>query len=1158
MNIFVGGQARFGSGTNVVLTAGSAANVQWEVQWQGTAGSPYAFVSGGGDWHGSVFTPYGGIHYGNGSESGSVHGYLWSGWDGVVPSGHELVIYIEHSAEVHPPGPPGPPVINVSVVKDVHTAIANEWTWTIDKSVTPDNWNIFKGDSAESTYTVAVKKSLSAQSSYLATGTITVTNNSLIGVLLLSISDIASGQTANIQPPSGQSLPTPVDPILLAPGQAISFTYDVTLPSGAGGQTNRATAKVQANILGSPELDQPSADVPIIFTGAPQVDVNDTVHVTDTFQPAGGSAIVTDLGPVSQDTTFTYSRTFTCANAGDNDDTARIVETNQSDSAKVHVTCNELTVTKTAHTKFTRTYGWTIDKSVAPARWDLFAGDTGTSTYTVSVNKDNGTDSSIVVTGTITITNSTSLDATLTGVSDAMTGGIVATLDPNDVPQFPYKLLAGQSLQIDYSATPPDTTQRTNTATALLQNYAYNYKGEATPIAQPTEFKGTSDVVFGEPATKINDTITVTDSRTGNLGTASDDKTFTPYTVTFDCDDVGSNDNTATIVETDQKDVARVDVYCYQIDVSKTAVGSFTRTWSWEITKTVTPATWAFYEGQSGQSTYTVRVTKGAYADSNFGVTGQIFVHNPAPIAATINSVSDLVAAGVPGVLNVPAGFFPRTVSANSTLTIDYSAFTPTLGIGTSGTNNVTAVQQHYNYKTPNGDVPAGTSSHSAFKGYTFLNPTTLVNNTINVDDSWKGFLGTTSSNQTFNYVRTFDCGDVGTKHNVATIRETGQNASADVTITCLGTPPFDIPGLSIVKTASPICILSDTLVTYTYVVTNTGTTALTNVEISDDKLGVIDTIPSMAPKATVTRTKTATITADTVNIGTAKSVYQGVTLSVSDDASVDVVHPAIEVFKTSDAPAAGRGDRDDRELQLLRPQQRATSPLINVDVVDDKLGVIATGLTLAVNETKVLPSKSAVLEEDTTNKVTATAKDECGNSVSASAQLTVDVYSPFTPPDVKLVKEADGTTFSPGDDITYTLTYTNVGEVPVENFTVVDDYDERYVFVVDAAGGVDNGDTITWTIPGPLAKDESGKITYTMRVRGDVPDGTVIDNTAVVNVNGDVNPANNEDNDTVEVVVEEEEFLPFTGGELGLVIFLAGLATIGGIAFRRMGRIES
>jgi hypothetical protein len=59
----------------------------------------------------------------------------------------------------------------------------------------------------------------------------------------------------------------------------------------------------------------------------------------------------------------------------------------------------KLMVSKTANASYTRTYEWTIDKSVTPDEWDLFTGDSGTSEYTVSVAKTGYQDSAWAVQG---------------------------------------------------------------------------------------------------------------------------------------------------------------------------------------------------------------------------------------------------------------------------------------------------------------------------------------------------------------------------------------------------------------------------------------------------------------------------------------------------------------------------------------------------------------------------------------------------------------------------------------------------------------------------------------------------------------------------------------------------------------------------------------
>ncbi len=98
VKIIVKDSMRVGSGTDVHVT-GPESNVYWECQWSGTAANRYAFDSNGGNWVGNVFCPDGGINYGNGSESGTFHGYLWSGWDGYIGGSRQPAVYIEAGAE---------------------------------------------------------------------------------------------------------------------------------------------------------------------------------------------------------------------------------------------------------------------------------------------------------------------------------------------------------------------------------------------------------------------------------------------------------------------------------------------------------------------------------------------------------------------------------------------------------------------------------------------------------------------------------------------------------------------------------------------------------------------------------------------------------------------------------------------------------------------------------------------------------------------------------------------------------------------------------------------------------------------------------------------------------------------------------------------------
>jgi hypothetical protein len=163
-----------------------------------------------------------------------------------------------------------------------------------------------------------------------------------------------------------------------------------------------------------------------------------------------------------------------------------------------------------------------------------------------------------------------------------------------------------------------------------------------------------------------------------------------------------------------------------------------------------------------------------------------------------------------------------------------------------------------------------------------------------------------------------------------------------------------------------------------------------------------------------------------------------------------------------------------------------------------------------------------------------------------------VEEFLPFTELDLAITKVADDHSVVEGQLVKYTLTYWNNGDLAAENYTIVDDYDERYLSIVDAAGGVVSGGKITWTLAGPLAKADGKKtITYTAKVISDMPDKTTnIDNIVVISHPRDTDPTNNTDNERV-VYTWSEPFLPFTGGDYTLLIGFAVAAMALGLLLR-------
>jgi hypothetical protein len=118
--------------------------------------------------------------------------------------------------------------------------------------------------------------------------------------------------------------------------------------------------------------------------------------------------------------------------------------------------------------------------------------------------------------------------------------------------------------------------------------------------------------------------------------------------------------------------------------VSKTAATTYTRTWSWSLAKTANDnGTVTIGPGASAQVCYTVTASA-TYVDSAWAVGGTITVHNPAPIAASVASVSDSIPSA-----NVQCpGSAPYSIAAGDDLVCTYSA---ALNGPNGGTNTATA-----------------------------------------------------------------------------------------------------------------------------------------------------------------------------------------------------------------------------------------------------------------------------------------------------------------------------------------------------------------------------------------------------------------------------------------------------------------------------------
>lgn len=114
-------------------------------------------------------------------------------------------------------------------------------------------------------------------------------------------------------------------------------------------------------------------------------------------------------------------------------------------------------------------------------------------------------------------------------------------------------------------------------------------------------------------------------------------------------------------------------------------------------------------------------------------------------------------------------------------------------------------------------------------------------------------------------------------------------------------------PSIKITKTANPASVAVSDTVTFSYVVTNTGDATLGNVVVTDDVLGAVGVVTSLAPGASHTFTKAMTVDASSPSTNVGKVVGTDVLgTQVSDSASLTITIVLGVVLQRPELPKTG------------------------------------------------------------------------------------------------------------------------------------------------------------------------------------------------------------------------------------------------------------
>ena len=244
-------------------------------------------------------------------------------------------------------------------------------------------------------------------------------------------------------------------------------------------------------------------------------------------------------------------------------------------------------------------------------------------------------------------------------------------------------------------------------------------------------------------------------------------------------------------------------------------------------------------------------------------------------------------------------------------------------------------------------------------------------------------------------------------------------------------------PAVSITKDVDKPTVLSGTQVTYTIKVTNTGDVPLNNIVVADPvTLSCEKSFDTLAVGASQLSTCTATINQDTTNVATvnAKDPQGTPVTPKSDDAVVDVIHPALSIAKSVDKPVVVAPDVVTWKVIVKNTGDVA---LTDVTVADP----IAPGCnrvipSLAAGATAATITCTGTIETATTNVATVTGLDPLHNQLTPiQASADVKVINPA----LSVEKSVDKPVVLAGTTVKWTVTVKNTGDVALTNVTVAD-----------------------------------------------------------------------------------------------------------------------
>ncbi len=253
-------------------------------------------------------------------------------------------------------------------------------------------------------------------------------------------------------------------------------------------------------------------------------------------------------------------------------------------------------------------------------------------------------------------------------------------------------------------------------------------------------------------------------------------------------------------------------------------------------------------------------------------------------------------------------------------------------------------------------------------------------------------------------------------------------------------------PAVSFTRTIDKASVESGETVAITYTVKNTGTVDITDLVITDAGIGHDFKLTEPSLPAGTTKTKTLNYKVEADFTSTPKLTYQANGTTYSAQCAEKTVKLKVVQLEATLRAILPESVEPGGQVTLVCELQNAGSVRISGITINEPTlgGKLFTAQSLDKGES-IQFSKTVMLIHTTTFQYSITAKDDSGNPVTVTTnQLQVVVSAGSDQYDIEIMANPDLIQLAEPGIVSFEITVTNKGAVPVEHATITSQDGEK------------------------------------------------------------------------------------------------------------------